>query len=165
MIKRIAERQALVAAKHDKPNSEAKPTFRTINSAKSEIGKISKNLFDKINMKLRKTRALNQWKITKALGDWFTGINKKQSYFHSVPPLHKKNIRSEVIQIAKQPAHIKDDEIKIIKHCWKSIPQQRTILKMNNLFDVTMGTGKHSFSFIHSRNTRKKTWAYTERTV
>lgn len=93
---------------------------------KNEIGKISKNMFDKINRKLWKTRALNQWKITKALSDWFAGIEKNQSYllpvwYNKLLPLYQRKLIEQSNWNSKQHVHIKVDEIKISKHYRKSL--------------------------------------------
>ena len=61
------------------PNS---PSFRLINKSKSQIGKISKHILDKINKLLLNNRKVNQWKNTSDAISWFKNINnKKQSSF------------------------------------------------------------------------------------
>ena len=54
------------------------PTCRPINPAKSEIGKISKELLDRINTALVSKLKLNQWKNSEAVLAWFTGIQHKE---------------------------------------------------------------------------------------
>ena len=72
-----AKREAFITLKDHKPNFANNPTCRLINPAKSEIGKISKQLLDRINTTLVSKLRLNQWKNTKAVLVWFTGIQHK----------------------------------------------------------------------------------------
>ena len=57
--------------KDHKEDFHTNPTCRLINPAKSELGKISKNILEEINTKLRSTSGLNQWKSTKSVIEWF----------------------------------------------------------------------------------------------
>ena len=76
-INTTAKREAFITLKDHKPNFANNPTCRLINPAKSEIGKISKQLLDRINTTLVSKLRLNQWKNTKAVLVWFTGIQHK----------------------------------------------------------------------------------------
>jgi len=60
----MAERQAYITLKGHKENFQNKPTCRLINPAKSEIGKISKQILDNINTSIRTRTMLNQWKYS-----------------------------------------------------------------------------------------------------
>ena len=77
-INTTAKREAFITLKDHKPNFANNPTCRLINPAKSEIGKISKQLLDRINTALVSKMKLNQWKNTKAVLTWFTGIQHKR---------------------------------------------------------------------------------------
>ena len=66
-INTTAKREAFITLKDHKPNFANNPTCRLINPAKSEIGKISKQLLDRINTALVSKLKLNQWKNTKAV--------------------------------------------------------------------------------------------------
>lgn len=57
---RIAERQAFVSLKDHKENFANNPTCRLINQAKCEIGRISKQLLQRINTDVRNKTSLNQ---------------------------------------------------------------------------------------------------------
>ena len=58
----IAKQQVFITLKDHKDNFANHPTCRLINPAKSELGKVSKQILDNINSKIRKMRKLNQWK-------------------------------------------------------------------------------------------------------
>lgn len=57
---RIAERQAFVSLKDHKENFANNPTCRLINPAKCEIGRISKQLLQRVNTDVRNKTSLNQ---------------------------------------------------------------------------------------------------------
>ena len=75
-----ADKDAFITLKDHNPNFEDKPTCRLINPTKSEIGKISKNILDRINSTIAKKRNLNQWKNTTAVINWFKSIQNKQQF-------------------------------------------------------------------------------------
>ena len=74
----IAPRQAFITLKDHKENFAYNPTCRLINPAKSELGIVSKKILDSINNNIRRKTALNQWKNTAAVLDWFKAIPEKQ---------------------------------------------------------------------------------------
>jgi hypothetical protein len=53
---------------------------RLINPAKSESGKLSKVILDKINSNLRQKLNSNQWRITQQVISWFGNINDKDRH-------------------------------------------------------------------------------------
>ncbi len=59
-IEQMKKREAFISLKHHKENFENNPKCRLINPAKSESGKLSKIILDKINSNLRKILNLNQ---------------------------------------------------------------------------------------------------------
>ena len=55
---------------------------RLINPSKSDIGRISKQVIDKINLKLISDIKVNQWKNSTSVFKWFNNIpNKDQHTF------------------------------------------------------------------------------------
>jgi hypothetical protein len=75
-----AEREAFITLKDHKPNFKNNPTCRLINPAKSEIGKVSKQLLDRINQKVIASIGVNQWKNTTSVLTWFNNIPNKDQY-------------------------------------------------------------------------------------
>ena len=110
----------LETLKDHKPNFANNPTCRLINPAKSEIGKISKQLLDRINTALVSKLKLNQWKNTKAVLAWFTGIQHKELHsfiaFDVVEfyPSISADLRSAALEFASNHVTICDDERHII---------------------------------------------------
>ena len=75
----IAKQQAFITLKDHKDNFTNHPKCRLINPAKSELGKVSKQILDDINSKIRKVTKLNQWKNTSDVTNWFTSIRSPRS--------------------------------------------------------------------------------------
>ena len=78
-INSIAKQPVFITIKDNKPNFTTNPTYRLINTSKSETGKISKHILDNINTQLIGKLQLNQWKNTKPVTDWFTAISNKNN--------------------------------------------------------------------------------------
>ncbi|KAJ8030225.1 hypothetical protein HOLleu_26570 [Holothuria leucospilota] len=76
-IDTTGENQAFITLKDHKPNFNNKPTCRLINPSKSEIGKISKQVLERINAKIIQSSAFNQWKNTGEVIDWFNKVHNK----------------------------------------------------------------------------------------
>ncbi len=74
----MKKREAFISLKDHKENFENNPKCRLINPAKSESGKLSKIILDKINSNLRKVLNLNQWENTQNVIEWFGNIKEKK---------------------------------------------------------------------------------------
>ncbi|KAL9977640.1 hypothetical protein ACROYT_G015069 [Oculina patagonica] len=126
----------------DRVNITAKP--------KSEIGKISKQILDRVNTTITNHLSLNQWKNTRAVLDWFNGIEHKERYtfiaFYVVDfyPSISVDLISAALQFASSYVNITDDERHIILHAKKSLLYSKGESwgkkTTSNLFDVTMGS-------------------------
>ena len=83
VIKRMfvnGKQKCFISLKDHKPNVQNNPIVRLLNTAKNELSRISKTILDKINVNLRNSLHLNQWKNTQEIIDWFKGIDNKQRY-------------------------------------------------------------------------------------
>ena len=63
-IEYMKKREAFISLKDHKENFENNPKCRLINPAKSDSGKISKLILDKVNTHLRTILNVNQWRNT-----------------------------------------------------------------------------------------------------
>ena len=72
--------ECFITLKDYKPNFKNNPKVRLINPAENEIGRISKNILDKINHQLRDSLRINQWKDTSEVIKWFLKITDKNRY-------------------------------------------------------------------------------------
>ena len=147
---RMAKQQAFITLKDHKDNFANHPTCRLINPAKSELGKVSKQILDRINSEIRTKTKLNQWKNTKDVTNWFTNIPDKKKYsfasfdINSFYPSITESLLSKAISFAKKYVTISDRDTDIIMHCRKSLLFDNetawTKKDQNNMFDVTMGS-------------------------
>ena len=144
-----ADKDAFITLKDHKPNFANKPTCRLINPTKSEIGKISKNILDRINRTIAKKHNLNQWKNTTAVINWFKSIENKQQFnficfdIEEFYPSISQDLLNKALDFASNYDNITTEERSIIIHAknsiliHKHIPWQK---KGNATFHVTMGS-------------------------
>ena len=148
-IECLAEREAFITLKDHKDNFNTTPKCRLLNPAKSEIGKVSKIHLQNINEDVRKSLALNQWRNTATVINWFNNIQQKSQHrflqldIVEFYPSITENLLTRALTFAETLTPIHADTIGIIKHCRKSLlfAENSTWVKKNdNLFDVTMGS-------------------------
>ena len=149
-INTTAKREAFITLKDHKPNFVNNPTCRLINPAKSDIGRISKQILDRINTNITTKLNLNQWKNTKSVLNWFNNIKNKDQFsfiaFDVVDfyPSISSDLLNAALDFASSYDNITDDERHIILHARKSLlynsgePWGKKT--SSNLFDVTMGS-------------------------
>ena len=142
------KQNCFVTLKDHKFDFQNNPTVRLLNPAKNELGRISKTILDKINVNLRNSLHLNQWKNTQEVIDWFKGIDNEQIYkfimfdIKDFYPSISKELLNDALTLAKTIINLDDQGKKIIYHSRKSLllnQEQRWIKKGNNPFDVSMG--------------------------
>ena len=80
-----------------KKNFLNNPTVRLINSAKNELGRISKAILDNINKRLCTRLNINQWKNTASVKELFKIIEQKHLY-----RLYKRFLSVDARGITKQ---------------------------------------------------------------
>ena len=103
-----ANRPAFIYIKDHKENFPAIVKCRLINPAKSEMGKISKCILDRINVKVREETKFLQWRNTNSVIKWFKEIkNKKKCKFLKFDiaefyPSISKKLLSDSINFAKK---------------------------------------------------------------
>ncbi|PFX25774.1 Tenascin-X [Stylophora pistillata] len=149
-VNTTARREAFITLKDHKPNFANNLTCRLINPAKSEIGKISKQILDRINRGIVNHLNLNQCKNAKAVSKWFNNITNKEPYsfiaFDVVDfyPSISVDLLNTALEFASGHVSITDEERNIILHTKKSLLYsegepwgKRTSA---DLFDVTMGS-------------------------
>ena len=144
-----AEKDTFITLKDHKPNFANKPTCRLINPTKSEIGKVSKKILDRINSTIAVKRNFNQWKNTTAVINWFKSIKNKQHFsficfeIEEFYPSISQDLLNKALDFAFDYDNITTDQRNIIIHAKNSIlihkhlPWQK---KGNTAFDVPMGS-------------------------
>ncbi len=148
-INTTAKKQAYITLKDHKPNFNNKPTCRLINPTKSEIGKISKQILEKINTNTRSATKLNQWKNTNEVIDWYGKITDKPTHSFicfdvcEFYPSITDELLHKALKFAEKYNTITEQEKHIIRHTKKSLlynNEQPWCKRTNSNFDVTMGS-------------------------
>ena len=149
-IERMAEKEAFITLKDHKTNFENKPTCRLINPAKTEMGKVSKQILDKINKKVVEATGVNQWKKTADVLKWFNNLERKPSLqfvcFDIVDfyPSISEVLLKKALDFAAKYHQVSVEEREIVMHARRSLlfkdnkPWCKKTQK--DLFDVTMGS-------------------------
>ena len=78
-IEKMVETEVYITINDHKEGFPHKLLFHVINPSKSDIGKISKTLLDKINKILALNTNVNEWKNTTTVIDWFNKVANKKS--------------------------------------------------------------------------------------
>ena len=131
----IAEENAFITIKDHKPNFKNNTKCRLINPAKSQIGKISKQLLDSINTAIRGDLGLRQWRSTQEVIHWFTDIE------------HKSRKRFMQLDICEFYPSISEELLSTALHFAGTIQAVRPLLTADNI-EVIMHSRK-SFLFTH----------------
>ena len=148
-VNTTAKREAFITLKDHKPNFANNPTCRLINPAKSEIGKISKQILDQINKTIVNHFHLNQWKNTRAVLNWLNGIQHKEKHSFiafdvaDFYPSISMSLLNTALQFASSYVNITDEERHIILHAKKSLlynTGEPWGKKTSGFFGVTMGS-------------------------
>lgn len=147
-VGKLQRSNAYILLKDHKSNFDNKPTARLINPTKTEIGKISKRILEKINERTKKFYGLNQWINTKEALQWFEAITGKENavfvQFDIVdyyPSITLETLENALV-MAGTCNSISTTEIDIIKQCRKTVlfNNQTQWIKSNGPnFDVAMG--------------------------
>ena len=178
----MAMKQAFITLKDHKTNFENNLPCRLINPAKSETGLVSKIILDRINNAVRAATAVNQWRSSTAVLEWFRNIQEKDRHtftsFDIVEfyPSITESLLKKAITFAKKHTQVSKQDIKIVMHARKSLlfdkdtPWKKK--DSNELFDVTMGSydgaeicelvGLYTLSILTKRYGKEKIGLYRD---
>ena len=149
-IESLAHTPVFITLKDHKENFRIIHPCRLTNPSKSELGKVSRVISENVNKNLVKSSKVNQWRNTDSVINCFNAIeNKSQCFFIQLNivefyPSISENILDNAINFAKQYKDISDENLRIIKHCRKSLlydnfePWKKK--DTDSCFDVTMGS-------------------------
>ena len=122
-----AIKDAFITLKDHKPNFGNEPTCRLINPTKSEIGRISKTILDRINSEITRTSKFNQWKNTASVIKWFERTNKQTTPqficfdIEEFYPSISQDLLNRALDFTSAYDNITDDERNIITYAKHSI--------------------------------------------
>ena len=148
-IETVPKTEAFVTLKDHKDNFMDKPTCRLINPNKCNTGKISKQILQEINLKLRSKLKLSQWRNTTEVIDWFKAIPTKDKHtfiqFDIVDfyPSITKELLDKAIEFAAEHTNISEEYKHIIKSTKQNLlycEGKPWVKKGDSEVDVTMGS-------------------------
>ena len=148
-IDTTAKKHAFVTLKDHKPNFANKPTCRLINPTKSDLGKISKQILDRINQKTLCKLPMNQLKNTSEVINWYRNIKEKSKCSFicfdicEFYPSITEDLLTKALKFASANDTITQQEMDIILHAKKTMlcNDETTWCKRGKSnFDVAMGS-------------------------
>ena len=141
--------ECFITLEHHKPNFENNPIVSLINPAKNEIGRIGKNILDKINHQLRDSLRINQQKHTSEVVEWFLKIPDENRHkfanfdIKGIYPSISEKLLTNALNFPKEKTDISREDLQIMYHARKSLlfsNENPWMKRKGNLFDVTMMT-------------------------
>ena len=148
-IDKFRLQEPFITIKDHKESFPGRVETRLINPGKSNIGVISKKLLDKINITIRESIEINQWRSTQNVLEWFDKIpnkrNKKFFQFDIVSfyPSINEELFKKLLEFARRYINISKDEEDILRNARKQILSWNGKFwrkKDGSLFDVSMGS-------------------------
>ena len=143
------KREAVIFLKDHKPNFRNNPQCRIINPTKQELGKVSKQILEKVVERIREISNLNHWKNTISVLQWFKEIEGKHRYkfiswdicdFYSSIT---EELLNDALDWANTMVPITQDQRDIIMHVRKTFlfHKGEAYIKSNNPeFEIAMGS-------------------------
>ena len=119
-IEKIQETEAYITIKDHKKGFPNNSSFRLINPSKSDIGRISKKILDKINQRAIQETKVNQWENTNTVIASSKSLPDKSSLsfvnfdIESFYPSISSNLFQQARDFAREKNEITDTDISII---------------------------------------------------
>ena len=147
-VEKYQSSSAYILLKDHKPNFLSKPQCRLINPAKTDLGKISKQIIERITLAVKNVISVNQWRNTQDVINWFNKEKTAKCEFLqfdviSFYPSISKELFDKALSFAKSFNTVADEELEILQHARNSLlfnHDGTAWSKKKGLFDVTMGT-------------------------
>ena len=144
----LKESPPSISIKDHKTDFPKRTSCRLINPTRSNMGKISKRILDKINKKIRLSIKVNQWRSTGEVLVWFQKLTNKEkkafikfdidAYYPSIT----NELFQEALKWAKGYIEITKEEEETIMNSRKNLISKEGdtwVKKENPEFDITMG--------------------------
>ena len=124
----MAEKQAFITIKDHKAGFNIdNPKCRLLNPTKSDVGKVSKNILENINIIIKRKLNVNSWQSTSDVISWFNALSDKarrkfikfdiEEFYPSI----SKKVLEDTLNWAKNFCDISELDILTIMHARKSI--------------------------------------------
>ena len=147
-VDQYIQSDAFITVKDHKESFPGRIECRLINPAKSNIGRISKQIISEAVLSIKNKTRSNQWINTSQVIDWFKNLENKSSLaflkFDIVAfyPSITQKLFNTAVSWSKQYHNFTEQQLDIIRNCKKSflfLERSPWIKKCNENFDVTMG--------------------------
>ena len=148
-MEQYTETSCFITLKDHKENFSSHPKCRLINPAKSNLGKVSKSILEKITSNVKVKTGAHLWKSTGDVITWFKSLkNLKKARFikfdiQEFYPSITSDLLDRALDYASTMTNITDDERKIVKLSKESLlfnGERCWVKKSGASFDVTMGS-------------------------
>ena len=149
-IPKLTRNNAFLTIKDHKEQFPKNVKCRLINPCKTQMGKVSKSILDRINIIVRHKSKLIQWKNTEDVLKWYNQVKDKPSkcfVAFDIVDYYASITENEVLlalEFARQYTGISESEINLILHACKTVltSNEGTWRKKvgKGLFDVPMGS-------------------------
>ena len=143
-----SKRESFITIKDHKQNFMNNPKCRVLNPTKSELGKVSKQMLEKIISAVKTKSQLQQWKNTDSVINWFNDLKDKQKLtfiqfdvMNFYAPITPK-LLNDAIEHAENYIYISDVTKETILQATNSFlcsDGQTWIKRQGDTFDITMG--------------------------
>ena len=116
----LSRRNAFITIKDHKDNYLNNTKCRLINTAKTEVGKVSKKILTRVVTSLREKTKLNQWKNSFSVIEWFKNLENKSKLsfiqFDIVEfyPSITENLLKSALNWSKSQVNLSKEEISVI---------------------------------------------------
>ena len=143
-IEKIQESEAYITVKDHEKGFPNNPSFRLINPSKSDIGRISKKILDKINQRVIQETKVNQWKNTNTVIAWLKSLPDKSCLsfvnfdIESFYPSISLNLFQQATDFAWEKGDITDTDISNIT------PARKTLLSHDGIPSVKQSSNEDS---------------------
>ena len=151
-VQKLDENEAYVTIKDHKKGFPDKISCRLINPSKTDIGKISKQILDRVSNTILVKNKVNQWKNTYSVIELYRNIKRKDQCsfvvfdIESFYPSISTKLFDEAVSFAKLYYDFTSDELELIMHCRKTLlfwqdstsVKKRTMKILTYQWDVMM---------------------------
>jgi len=147
-VDQYIQSDAFITVKDHKESFPGRIECRLINPAKSNIGRISKQIISEAVLSIKNKTRSNQWINTSQVIDWFKNLENKNSLTFlkfdivALYPSITQKLFNTAVSWSKQYHNFTEQQLKIISNCKKSflfLESSPWTKKCNENFDVTMG--------------------------
>ena len=126
-IEHLARNTAFITLKDHQENFNLKLPCCLINPSKSKLGKVSKQILEKVHKIMVQELKVNRWKNSRSVMKWFSALESKSDYIfikfdmqESYPSIMEDFLKT-ILSFANEYQDIPEEDIRIINHYCNSL--------------------------------------------